>query len=103
MLGDCVQVVAEQDTHRRTAAEPGDTVRQRDLTELRQLEDAYRAGRPPERITGRLVIVVGDGLASLAVDAGRRLRRAPAPPGPTGHCDSNSNHPDEPGTGPGRR
>jgi predicted phosphoribosyltransferase len=66
VLGDCVQVVAEQDTHRRTAAELGDTVRQRDLTELRHLEDAYRAGRPPERITSRLVIVVGDGLASLA-------------------------------------
>ena len=66
VLGDCVQVVAEQDTDRRTAAEPGDTVRQRDLTELRHLEDTYRAGRPPERVTGRLVIVVGDGLASLA-------------------------------------
>ena len=66
VLGDCVQVVAERDTYRRIAAEPGDTVRQRDLTELRQLEDTYRAGRPPERITGRLVIVVGDGLASLA-------------------------------------
>jgi len=66
VLGDCVQVVAEPDTPRRTAAEPGDTVRQRDLTELRHLEDTYRAGRPPERITGRLVIVVGDGLTGLA-------------------------------------
>jgi predicted phosphoribosyltransferase len=66
VLGDCVQVVAEQDTHRRTAGEPADTVRRRDLTELRQLEDTYRAGRPPERITSRLVIVVGDGLAGLA-------------------------------------
>jgi predicted phosphoribosyltransferase len=65
-LGDCMQVVAEPDTHRHTAAESGDTVRQRDLTELRQLEDTYRAGRPPERVTGRLVVVVGDGLASLA-------------------------------------
>ena len=46
-----LQVVAEQDTHRRTAGEPADTVRRRDLTELRQLEDTYRAGRPPERIT----------------------------------------------------
>jgi predicted phosphoribosyltransferase len=67
VLGACVQVVAEQDTHRRISAEPGDTVRRRDLTELRQLEDIYRAGRPPERINGRLVIVVGDGLTSLAV------------------------------------
>jgi len=67
VLGACVQVVAERDTYRRIAAEPGDTVRQRDLTELRQLEDTYRAGRPPERINGRLVIVVGDGLTSLAV------------------------------------
>jgi predicted phosphoribosyltransferase len=66
VLGECVQVVAEQDTHRRTAAELGDTVRRRDLTELRQLEETYRAGRPPERVTSRLVIVVGDGLASLA-------------------------------------
>ena len=56
VLGDCVQVVGE----------PVDTVRQRDLTELRQLEGTYRAGRPPERVAGRLVIVVGDGLASLA-------------------------------------
>jgi len=66
VLGDCVQVVAEPDTPRRTAAEPADTGRQRDLTELRHLEDTYRAGRPPERITGRLVIVVGDGLTGLA-------------------------------------
>jgi predicted phosphoribosyltransferase len=66
VLGACVQVVAEQDTNRRIAAEPGDTVRQRDLTELRHLEDTYRAGRPAERITGRPVIVVGDGLTSLA-------------------------------------
>ena len=103
VLGDCVQVVAEPDTHRRTAAEPGDTVRQRDLTELRQLEDTYRAGRPPERITGRLVIVVGDGLTSLAAmraaaSAVRRHRPAQLVIAiPTG------NHPDEPGTGPGRR
>ena len=31
VLGACVQVVAERDTYRRIAAEPGDTVRQRDL------------------------------------------------------------------------
>jgi predicted phosphoribosyltransferase len=67
VLGESVEIVAGQDTDRRTAAEPGDSVRQRDLTELRQLEDSYRAGRPPERVTGRLVIVVGDGLTSLAV------------------------------------
>ena len=66
VLGDCVQVVAEPDPHLRTVGEPVDTVRQRDLTELRQLEGTYRAGRPPERVAGRLVIVVGDGLASLA-------------------------------------
>jgi predicted phosphoribosyltransferase len=66
VLGDCVQVVAEPGTHRRTTPDPGDTVRQRDLTELRRLEDTYRSGRPPERVTGRLVIVVGDGLASRA-------------------------------------
>ncbi len=41
-------------------------MRRRDLTELRQLEETYRAGRPPERVSSRLVIVVGDGLASLA-------------------------------------
>jgi predicted phosphoribosyltransferase len=66
VLGECVQVVAEQDTHRSTAALALDTVRRHDLTELRQLEDTYRAGRPPERITSRLVIIVGDGLTSLA-------------------------------------
>ena len=66
VLGECVQVVAEQDTHRSTAAEPRDTVRRHDLTELRHLEDSYRAGRPPEQITNRLVIIVGDGLTSLA-------------------------------------
>ena len=69
VLGECVQIVAEQDTdtHRPAPADLVDTVRQRDLTELRHLEDSYRAGRPPERVNGRLVIVVGDGLTSLAV------------------------------------
>lgn len=68
VLGDCVQIVAEQHSERQRprSAELTDTVRQRDLTQLRQLENTYRAGRPPEQVTGRLVIVVGDGLTSLA-------------------------------------
>jgi predicted phosphoribosyltransferase len=69
VLGDCVQIATEQGTDRErlAAPEPGEAVRQRDLTELRHLEHTYRAGRPPERVNGRLVIVVGDGLSSLAV------------------------------------
>ena len=69
VLGDCVQIAMEPDTDRNGPAAPElcDAVRQRDLTQLRHLEDTYRAGRPPERVNGRLVIVVGDGLSSLAV------------------------------------
>jgi predicted phosphoribosyltransferase len=69
VLGDCVQIAIEEHTYRKRPATPeaGDAVRRRDLSELRHLEDTYRAGRPPERVNGRLVIVVGDGLSSLAV------------------------------------
>ena len=69
VLGDCVQIVAEHDTTRQRPlpAELTDTVRQRDVNQLRQLENTYRAGRSAEQVTGRLVIVVGDGLSSLAI------------------------------------
>ena len=92
------QVVAERDTHLRTAAEPVHTVRQRDLTQLRQLEDGFRAGRPPERITRRLwVIVISDGLTSLAAmraaaTAVRRYR-----PARLVSRAADRDHPDEPG------
>ncbi len=39
----------------------------RELDELRRLEDRLRGGRGPERVAGRLAIVVTDGLASPAV------------------------------------
>ena len=41
-------------------------VRQRELTELRRRESAYRGGRPPVPLTGRPVVVVDDGLATGA-------------------------------------
>jgi predicted phosphoribosyltransferase len=66
-LGKYVQIVAEQGSgHRFAKAERGN-VSERDLAELRHLEDIYRAGRPPERVSGRLVIVVADGLTDLTV------------------------------------
>ena len=38
----------------------------RELTELRRREAAYRGGRPPARVQGRTVLVVDDGLATGA-------------------------------------
>ena len=41
-------------------------VREQELAELRRRERAYRAGRPPVRLTGRSVVLVDDGLATGA-------------------------------------
>jgi putative phosphoribosyl transferase len=69
VLGEYVQVVADQSeaTLRLEVTDPVNHFRDRDLIELRRLEDAYRAGRPPQRVHGRLVIIVADGLTGLAV------------------------------------
>jgi putative phosphoribosyl transferase len=58
-----------------------DEVRDREVAELRRRERTYRAGRPPEPLTGRAVVLVDDGLATgatmrAAVAAVRR--QAPA-------------------------
>jgi predicted phosphoribosyltransferase len=68
-LGEYVQIVADQATEgrRHAAVEPEHSVRHRDLAELRQLENSCRSGRPPERVSGRLVIVVADGVTNLTV------------------------------------
>lgn len=69
VLGECVEIAAEHDTSAQRFSDDdlAKSVRQRDLTVLRDLENTYRAGRPPERVNGRFVIVVGDGLTGLAV------------------------------------
>lgn len=68
VLGEHVQVVADQAEvgQRMDETDPVNRFR-RDLIELRRLEDTYRAGRPPDRVQGRLVIMVADGLNSLSV------------------------------------
>lgn len=66
--GERVYVVAEQDAEAAAIASADvlGSASRRELTALRHLRDTMRSGRPPERVRGRLVIVVGDGLASVA-------------------------------------
>ena len=69
MHGECAQIVADQDIEPRRypIIEPANNLRQRDLDQLRNLDKAYRGVRPPEPVTGRLIIVVADGLTRLTV------------------------------------
>ena len=80
-IGDEVETVrAEQVLARaRVAEEDFDAVRQRELTELRRREAVYRGDRPAVPVTGRVVLLVDDGLATgstmrAAVVAVRRSR-----------------------------
>ena len=67
-VGDTVETVRVDSVLAAAAVSPAvfEEVRQRELTELRRRESAYRGGRPPVALTGRPVVVVDDGLATGA-------------------------------------
>src|SRR3954447_8745855 len=66
--GDAVEAVRTEAVLSRADvdAESFEAVRQRELTELRRREAAYRDGRTPVPLAGRTVVVVDDGLATGA-------------------------------------
>jgi len=64
-LGDCVQVAADPDNGGSGDVPAG--LLQRDVIDLRRLENLLRDGRPPEPVKGRVAILVTDGLAGVAV------------------------------------
>src|SRR5688500_12920647 len=65
-VGDTVETVRVESVLAAVDVPPAvfEEVRQRELTELRRRESAYRGGRPPVPLAGRPVIVVDDGLAT---------------------------------------
>jgi len=67
-VGDTVETVRVGAVLAAAGVDPEtfETVRQRELEELRRREVAYRNGRPPLAVAGRAVIVVDDGLATGA-------------------------------------
>ena len=67
-VGDAVETVRSEAVLSRVDVDPEtfEAVRQRELTELRRREAAYRAGRPVVQVTGREVVLVDDGLATGA-------------------------------------
>jgi putative phosphoribosyl transferase len=66
--GDAVEAVRQEQVLARVRVDPADAeaVRERELTELRRRERAYRGNRPPLTLTGRTVVLVDDGLATGA-------------------------------------
>src|SRR4051795_6354489 len=66
--GDAVEAVRTEQVLARVDVDPAsfEAVRERELTELRRREQAYRGDRPPPELTGRTVVVVDDGLATGA-------------------------------------
>lgn len=82
-VGDTVELVRNEPVLARAPVtmDAFDAVYQREVTELRRRMTAYRGGRPPVPIDGRVVIVVDDGLATgstmrAAVAAVRRQQPA---------------------------
>jgi putative phosphoribosyl transferase len=67
-VGDAVETVQVGAVLAAAGVDPEtfETVRRRELEELRRREEAYRNGRPPVAVAGRAVIVVDDGLATGA-------------------------------------
>jgi predicted phosphoribosyltransferase len=65
-VGDAVEVIRNDTVlrHLRVAAEDFDAVYERESVELRRRVAAYRGDREPASITGRVVIIVDDGLAT---------------------------------------
>jgi putative phosphoribosyl transferase len=62
------------------SAQDLDAVTERELAELRRREDAYRGGRPPVPLTGAVVVLVDDGLATGASAAAAiQAARSPGP------------------------
>ncbi|MEU3457888.1 phosphoribosyltransferase family protein [Micromonospora sp. NPDC006766] len=75
-----VQVLNEMVAARLSDADKAE-VRQREQAELERRESRYRAGRPPLDLTGRIAVVVDDGLATgatarAAVQVARHLGAA---------------------------
>ncbi|WP_448626780.1 phosphoribosyltransferase [Geodermatophilus sp. URMC 64] len=66
--GEAVEAVRTEAVLSRVDVDPAsfEAVRQRELTELRRREAAYRHGRTPVPLGGRTVVVVDDGLATGA-------------------------------------
>ena len=65
-IGSGVVLVRNEAVLGRNAVSEDDftAVHQRELTELRRREAAYRGDRPAVDVTGRVVVVVDDGLAT---------------------------------------
>jgi putative phosphoribosyl transferase len=66
--GDVVETVRTEAVLARVAVAPEEfaAVRERELTELRRREAAYRGDRQPVPLAGRTVVLVDDGLATGA-------------------------------------
>lgn len=64
--GDVVETVRTEAVLARVAVAPEEfaAVRERELTELRRREAAYRGDRQPVPLAGRIVVLVDDGLAT---------------------------------------
>jgi putative phosphoribosyl transferase len=65
-IGDAVETVRSEVVLQRADVSPQTwaAVREEELAELRRREHAYRAGRPPQALDGRTVLLVDDGLAT---------------------------------------
>jgi putative phosphoribosyl transferase len=65
-LGPLGVRVLKEDIARRLEQEEVDEVVDREAVELRRREERYRAGRPPLDLSGRVAVLVDDGLATGA-------------------------------------